>query len=226
MRWRDGDFRRLEGTRRRTFRWGRGTSDSDADDSLNSDDDISEFSSDEELERSLCGSNERHTNTEDDANINTCAKTLEHERTPCNPESFPNGLSLSPREPRVRSVKEHLDLQNEYGSNPCLKSKEIIDKGDPLELQGVSDKMRLLLSRDTPIKEKLGQIIEGIKSQKQHLDDPIEATQRDCKIATMERRVTRSQSSKGRRPEDRHERHIQQISEDSSSNSIGNFHQA
>ncbi|KAI3679585.1 hypothetical protein L2E82_51123 [Cichorium intybus] len=199
---------------------GEGTSDSDDGDSLNSDDDISEFSSDEELERPVGKEVENFLNGDKELKNIINYKTNETD-VECNPESSPNGLSLSPSEPRVRSVKEHLDLQNEYGSNPCLKSKEIIEKGDPLELQGVSEKMRLLLSRDTPIKEKLGQIIEGIKSQKQHLDDPIEATQRDCKIATMERRVTRSQSSKRRRPEDRHERHIQQISKDSSSNSIG-----
>ncbi|KAI3507075.1 hypothetical protein L1887_21830 [Cichorium endivia] len=110
-----------------------------------------------------------------------------------------HGPFQSPNGESGGTVRDSFDLADDTRSNPHLKPTKDLDLGVPLDLNGVSDKMKLLLSRETPIKEKLEKISKEAKAPYSQQSNSNIEKKGECKIPTMERRITRSQSITGRR---------------------------
>ncbi|KAI3670327.1 hypothetical protein L2E82_53892 [Cichorium intybus] len=77
------------------------------------------------------------------------------------------------------------------------------DFGAPVELIGVSEKMKLLLSTNTPLKEKLERISNEISDQNSNQKKFKEEARSDRMIPPLERRVTRSQSTQWKGKDER-----------------------
>ncbi|KAI3708269.1 hypothetical protein L2E82_37434 [Cichorium intybus] len=116
----------------------------------------------------------------------------------------PPTLKHDPNEESASSNNAKIQPTGKIRPKPNLT--EILNMNTPTNFNRVSDKMKILLSRNTPISEKLEQM-EG-KGGNQHLIQYKEnsTTMNDNKAQNAERRITRSQSSKWKTKDDKVEK--------------------
>ncbi|KAI3790695.1 hypothetical protein L2E82_03926 [Cichorium intybus] len=121
-----------------------------------------------------------------------------------------NGVSLKETSPRLKispledsGRKDHEIMKKAVGSGPNTLGEVGLDKAmkTPTVLDGVSDKMKILISRSTPIKEKLVIINGNVEDQKVNQTDMAEDKTSECNFSTCERRITRSQTSRSKNVE-------------------------
>ncbi|KAI3701010.1 hypothetical protein L2E82_45652 [Cichorium intybus] len=124
--------------------------------------------------------------------------------TPPGPAISPqtsSGHFISPIGDSGENVRDTFKAEDGNGSNTELSANKNQEKGEPVDQIGLSDKMKLLLSRETPLKEKLERIAKKENTQNKCQSNSNKEIKSDRKIPIMERRITRSQSTRGRKTE-------------------------